>query len=357
MTRPEEHRWIAFPETSEKSADPEIDSALGGFLAGPENRLAETLFSWVLDETPSADLFHLSPILLYGPTGVGKTRLADGMRHVYQQHDQRADLVALTGQEFFRRWTAAYGSDSLPEFRDRLERSPLAVFESVDFLGRRQNGLSALQTILDRRRENGVPTLLTATERPERTAGFSDALCARLTEGLIVPLVYPAAGSRRLILEKFAAAFRIKLNAETLTLLVERLPDSVRGMYGVFYQMRALFDSSARRPSIKAIRAFLEERSPQKTVTLEEIARASAKHFSVKVTQLCSKSRSKTVVLARNMAIYLTRTQTDSTLADLGAWFGRDHTTVLHGFREIEKRLADDLELAAARDAILRELS
>lgn len=410
MTGGDPPHWLTFFGASD-DAEPLLPN---GFLAGPENRLAETAVDWalggvpffadspestalfeavassknraapkkenlwrkersgrnkpqnqgavpfpspVIDYTPLVNLPNAFPLLFYGPSGSGKSHLAHGIFREYLRQHSKKRGIYLSGDDFYRALTRAIAERRTDEWRTYFAECGIVVFDGIHALADRknaQNELLAVHSLCERSR---TLLLLTSLEAPQRTEKFIEPLAARLSGGLTVPVAFPGEESRRVLIAQFAESCGVKFGAEATDFLVESLPPAVGAMSGTFRQMKETLDWPNRPVSLAKMRLFLEARRPEKELTLEQIARKCAEQFAVKFSEIRSKSRTKTVVLARNMAIYLVRTRNGSTLEELGRWFGgRDHTTILHGFRDMEARLETDPELAAARDAILRAL-
>lgn len=420
MTEIEEWHWLQFPPETERREASDPLTVLDGFLAGPENRLVETAARWalggvpffadspeavalskrvvrsknrqkgaklgptadspylrvdyplvpeadsepfppVIDSMPMVNVPNLVPMVFYGPTGSGKSMVARGIFREFRRlyPDERG--ILLTGNDFLRTLTRAVSDGTISEFRDYFAGCRMVVFDEVEPIFLSEWGSGELRTVLDLCERSAALPILTFSDFPARVeispSGPLESLIARLVGGLAVRFVYPNEASRRVLIRRFAEPYRLRLEEPVFELLTASLPPSVGAMFGAFRQMAEIFDWPRHKPSIQKIRLFLSERDPVAAISLERIAAVTAKRFSVTPTQMRSKSRSKTVTLSRNLTAHIARELTDATLAELGAWFsGRDHTTMLHGCREIEKRLAADPELAAERDAIIREL-
>lgn len=322
-----------------------------------ENEDAAPFGSPVIDYTPLVNLPNAFPLLFYGPSGSGKSHLAHGVfREYLRQHTKRRGIY-LSGDDFYRALTRAIAERRTDEWRTYFAECGIVVFDGIHALVNRVNAQKELLAVHSLCERSRTLLLLTSLEAPQRTEKFIEPLASRLSGGLTVPVVFPGEESRRVLIDQFAESCGVKLSGEAIDFLTESLPPAAGAMAGAFRQMKETLDWPNRPVSLAKMRLFLEARRPEKELTLEQIARKCAEQFAVKYSEIRSKSRTKTVVLARNMAIYLARTRSGPTLEELGRWFGgRDHTTILHGFRDMEARLEADPELAAARDAILLAL-
>ena len=424
MTADDALHWIPFPsriqpQTSSRSRGAPLRNPLDGFLAGPENRLAETAIHWVLegipnfqeegaplspppvasgklpgvdwsgepvgkssrgrskkeapvptvppaqwplekaekgvplpkiiDYIPFSNVPYLSPLVFYGPAGSGKTHLVQGLYDAWRKIHPMGNGISLTGNDFYRSYTNALERDEMPGFRDFFAASAISVFEDIETLETHPAGQEELLALLENAEMNHSLVILSLSKYPGQIAGFSYQLTARLSGGLTVPVQYPSPESRRLLITRIADSLHFKLKEPVLDLLVQELPPGVGGMYGTLVQLCHQAEGRGQSLTPQSTRDLLEKRTPEKTFTVEEIAKKTSHYFSVRLTDMRGKSRMKTIVLSRNVTIYLARKLTNMTLHELGVWFaGRDHTTILHGYGEIESRLTTDPEIQSA---------
>ncbi|MBO7722308.1 MAG: hypothetical protein J6S27_00840 [Thermoguttaceae bacterium] len=410
-----QHHWLRFPP--EEPRDP-VDpfGVLGGFLVGPENRLAETAASWILggvpffadsphtldlsrqvrasrrqsakkhassdtnspfsrlsyplfpaqsaeefppiiDYMPIANVPNLSPILFFGPSGSGKSALARGICREYRRLNPNRKAILIPGTDFLGTLLDSVSNRTGTEFQSFFHDCGLLVLDAIEPVIASPVGLENLLPLLDRAARGGTVVILTLVDIPREQTVLVEALRARIFGGLLVPFALPERDSRAILVERFASALKIALEPETFELLVDRLGPTVGAMYGALRQMTELFNWAETPPAPAKVRLFLDERQPAPAVDIETIARVTAKRFTVKLSEMRSKSRRKTAVAARNMTICLARELLGSTYTELGMWFaGRDHTTVMHGESQIKRQLASDPALAAAREAILEEI-
>jgi chromosomal replication initiator protein len=305
------------------------------FHAGPENLLVGVAVKSLLEDGQP----RFTPLLLLGTAGVGKTHLAQGIARRWSETGRAGEVIYLTGGDFARQLAEAIDRDAVRPLRGRLRGAALLVLDDLTQLVKKPAALKELLFTLDALERSGGAAVVTSRIAPSEMPQLPPALASRLTGGLTVGLSPPGPDARRAILRELAAARGIALAPEAAETLA-REPAT-----GAPELLQRLLQAGGGFQSVDADRArqFLADRVPSRQPTLAAITRAAAKQFSLKSAQLKSASRNRTVVAARSVAMYLARKLTGHSLEQIGRAFGgRDHTTVLHGCRKIEKQLETD---------------
>ena len=205
---------------------------------------------------------------------------------------------------------------------------------------------------LDEVADAGGRVVLTASVAPERLAGIAPGLRSRLVAGLAVPLARPGAEARLVILTRLAKLRGISLSEEAARILTEGLDVTAPGLLGALVQLEMSVEARGGTIDAEAAQQYVAARSGPLPPSLHQIARATARHFSLKLNDLRSPSRRRSVVIARGVAMHLARTLTRQSLEQIGRYFGgRDHTTVSYGCRRTEERLKNE---PAVRQAVLQ---
>ena len=304
------------------------------FVAGAENRLAvpalERLFPDNVEaELPSADLFN--PLVLQGPTGTGKSQLARGIIRRWSTQLGESAVEYITAIDFARQLRAAREAGELHEFRERLANLQLFVLEDLHRLPHRVFVQRELRDALDELLAVGAIVVVTAQQPPATMAGLEAGLRDRLAGGLTVRLQPPNVETRRELLELASEARGVQLDDGQLQQLSQKIEGSAAQLFRAVAEYELApdidFPNSTVRPPLK----------------LKQIIRVVAHHYSLTQAAMCSAARRKSLVYARGIAIYLARTLTDLSYAQIGQALGRrDHTTVMHACSTTEKRLATD---------------
>jgi chromosomal replication initiator protein len=322
------------------------------FISGPENRLVGTVVRELLK--PNAHSY--SPVVLCGPSGTGKSHLAQGIAH------SRTDAVCTHGAEFARELATAVDRDTVAEFRTRYRTAGMLVLEDLLQMTGRRAALQELQHVLDALEAREAPVVITSRRPPHEVAELPPALRSRLSGGLVVAVSPPGIAARQAILERWAAARGIALSTPAAKLLAERLNVTAAELRGALTELDMAIKTEGKQRKaeiidVEHVRRFLLHCKAQRRPSLKQVSALVAKYYGLKPAALGSPSRRRQIVLARAMAIYLGRTLCGASLKTLGKHFGgRDHSTALHNFRHVQRCLGQDAELTSTVDTLQRML-
>ena len=322
------------------------------FFAGPENCLIEPAVSGVLGRQPTP----YNPLVLYGPSGTGKSHLARGLAATWKLNFPQSRVVYATATDFSREMTDAFEAQAVEDFRARYRGVNLAVFEDVGELAAKPAAQEELIRTLDAVIQRDGQVVVTASAAPREIGGFTPALQSRLSAGLCVPLALPGPDTRLAILQRWSSLREVEMADSILKLLAEGLAGTVPELLGAMLQLEVPAREEGRTIDACHVRVLLSHRDSTMRPKLRDIAASTARCFTLRLSDLRGKSRRRPVVAARGVAIYLCRQLTRESLSRIGEYFGgRDHTTVLHACRKTEELLETDPAIRQALDQLLRK--
>jgi chromosomal replication initiator protein len=323
------------------------------FFAGPENCLVEPAVMGILGRR----LTPYNPLVLYGPTGTGKTHLARGIAATWKTNFPQNRVAYATAVDFARELADAFETHSIDDFRRKYRAVGLAVFEDIGELTSKPAAQEELICTLDAIIHRGGQIIVTAPAAPQEIAGLAPALQSRLTAGLCLPLAPPGPDARRAILERWSTLREIDLADSIVKLLAEGLAGTVPELLGAMLQLEVPAREAGRSIDALHVREYLSRRDKAVRPKVRDIALLTARHFSLRLGDLRGTSRRRPVVVARDVAVYLCRQLTRETLSRIGEYFGgRDHTTVLHACRKTEQQIEADPAIQQAVDQLQRML-
>lgn len=324
----------------------DLKAGLREFLAGPENRLVAVAVQSLLESGEGV----FSPLVLYGPSGTGKSHVALGLATAWSARFGRQSAVHTTGADFAREFADAIETQTVEDFRQRLRRTSLFVLDDLGHLAKKHAAQQELVFTLDALAQSAGRVVVTASRAPGQLNGLIPTLVGRLVGGLLVPLARPGAETRLAIVRRLASLRSIELDEAAIRALADSREATVPELYGTVLQLEMASKVEGVTIDAACVRQYLAHHTGAEPPSLPEIASATARHFALKLSDLRSPSRRRTVVTARGVAMYLARTLTGKSLNEIGRYFGgRDHTTVSYGCSNTEKRLETE---PAIRDAV-----
>jgi chromosomal replication initiator protein len=305
------------------------------FIAGPENALLGILVSAISTRPP---LFN--PITLYGPTGVGKSHLLEGVVERQRTLGSSSRALSITGSDFARGFARAIELDSVSEWRDRNRRVDLFVLDDLQELSTKPSAQQEFLHTLDALVDQDQQLLIASRHAPLEWSWMSPGLRSRLEGGLIIPVVPPAEETQQFMVTELALRHGLPPGAEPV-LQVSCIPRTYPQIQqSLLHCLQRLAGADAAGSDVTVRR---KSDATQKE-SLVRIAKLVARQSQIKLSDMLGPSRRQTIVRARGIAVYLARTLLNLSFDDLGEYFGgRDHTTVLHSWRKTMERLEADV--------------
>lgn len=324
---------------------------LDSFLVGPENRLVEPAVRCLLDGADDA----YCPVVLYGPSGTGKSHLACALAAAWTARSRKRTAVYVPAVDFARQLTEAMQTKTVDDFRLRYRQVRLLIVDDLEHLLGKSAAQRELLFTLDALEAAVGRVLVTAKRPPAELVGLIPGLQSRLSQGLVVPLTLPRHATRLAILERVAEARGIRFAPGGLDMLAEGLRKTVPELLSAVTQLE--FSAASGVIGLDRIREHVARDNISRQASVHQIASVTAGYFSLRLSDLRGPSRRRPTPTARALAMYLARNLTTDTLAQIGRYFGgRDHTTVSYSYGKTEQRLRAEPELQDALFTIQEEL-
>lgn len=329
----------AAPETRRRFAD------LDSFVVGPANRLAHVAVQTIA-ERPGPS----SPLLLFGPTGVGKTHLLEGLWTEVRRKQARCQAVYLSAEQYTTLFLGALHGSGLPNFRRKYRGLDLLIVDDIQFLaGKRATLVELLHTIDDFARE-GRQLVFAADRPPSELNELGPELITRLQGGLACGLQSPDYETRLGIVRKMAERQELNVPAEVQAYVAAHFQRHARELAGALNRLHAASLASQQPISLAMAEETLSEllRHAARTVRLPDIEQAVCQLFGLEPKSLQSNRKGKQISHPRMLAMWLARKHTRAAFSEIGYYFGRrSHSTVISAQKKINAWMADHVALEA----------
>jgi len=309
---------------------------------------------------------HFNPIVFCGPYGYGKTHLLNAIAWEAQRLRPDAKVVYLTAERFLSTFVRAMQDRSTAAFKDSLRGADMLLIDDVQFVGGKASTQEELLSTLTALIEDGKRIVLSADRPPMALTEVEPRLRSHLASGLTCP-VEPADRALKLAVarHRLEALGRLgvvsgEARPDVLEHLVDRTPGSMRELEGTVNTLAAVAGTRLSALTVEEVKGLLGAAlrgGPDRRITVDEIQKTVADHFSLKQADLLSERRTRAVARPRQIAMWLCKQHTTRSYPDIGRRFGgRDHTTVLHGVRKVEELMAADDQIARDVEALTRKL-
>lgn len=308
------------------------------FVVGDSNRMAAEAA-----RSATQQIGRFSPLLVYGPSGTGKTHLMSAVAFMGRASRQRLRVMQLTAEQFTSQFLEALEKRSLPSLRQKTRGLDLLAIDDVQFLGNKRATLEELIYTIDAVQARGGQVVLSSDRPASELQAVSAELAARISAGLAVAIDPPDYATRRGIVRAMTSRMDIAMGDDVIELIAQQVVGSGRMLSGAINRLVAV-SMAARKPITLelaggAVADFCRQHSPQ--VRLADIQRAVCEVFGVESTSLKSARKCRSVAEPRMLAMWLARRYTRVALSEIGDFFGRrSHSTVVSAQRKFDGLIA-----------------
>lgn len=322
------------------------DYTFGNFIEGPSNRLAFAACQAVAETRGTT----YNPLFLYGRVGLGKTHLLQAVAHEYGVAGLRK-VVYLSCASFTNDFIAAVGGNDLERFRRKYREADALLIDDIQFLANKERTQEEFFHTFNSIYNQQKQILLTSDCLPSDISGLSERLVSRFKLGLVAQISPPDFETRVAILLRKAQHLRLDVSTEVAEFVAQKIRDNIRELEGAVLRLHTMVTIEKKSLTIDEASEALSDLigTEDRRISLEEVQQAVLKEFNVRPADLHSRKRTRTVVVPRQICMYLARAHTDLSLGEIGLYFGgRDHSTVLHGIEKIRRLLKDDPRIRSA---------
>ncbi len=326
------------------------------FVEGKSNQLARAAASQVADNPGKA----YNPLFIYGGTGLGKTHLLHAVGNAILLNNPKAKIAYMHSERFVQDMVRALQNNAIEKFKQHYRGVDALLIDDIQFFAKKERTQEEFFHTFNALLEGNQQIILTSDRYPKEIDGVEDRLKSRFGWGLTIAIDPPELETRVAILKRKAQEHQVNLADEVAFFIAKRLRSNVRELEGALNRVIANANFTGRPITIDFVREALRDllALQDKLVTIDNIQRTVAEYYKIKVADLLSKRRSRSVARPRQLAMALSKELTNHSLPEIGnAFGGRDHTTVLHACRKVVALKEENHDIKADYTNLIRTLS
>ncbi len=325
------------------------------FVVGKPNEFAHAASKRVAE----ADIPPFNPLFLYGGVGLGKTHLMHAIAHHMREVHPTRTVVYLSAEKFMYRFIRALREQKTVDFKESFRSVDMLLIDDVQFIAGKDSTQEELFHTFNALVDQGRQIVLSADKSPSDIEGLEDRLKSRLNHGLVADLHATTYELRLGILLSKAEQLGVELPTKVIEFLAHKISSNVRELEGALNRVVAHSQLVGRPITLETTQEVLHDllRANDRRVTIEEIQKKVAEHFNIKVSDMHSARRARSVARPRQIAMHLSKQLTSRSLPEIGRKFGgRDHTTVMHAVKKVDELCLHDQDFAEDVELLRRML-
>jgi len=362
--------FLTAAESSDDDADGEVvslkdlatavpflgeDYTFDTFVSGPCNRLAHAA-SLAVSESPGKTY---NPLFIHGSVGLGKTHLLQATCHKVTHDRPGAGICYLSCETFVNHFIEAVERGKLQDFRYRYRHADVLVVDDIQFLSDHEQTQEEFFHTFNTLYQSQKQIILSCDRGPAQIPDLEERLISRFNWGLVARIDRPCYETRVAIVRRKARHRGIELPEDVICFIAGSIDSNTRELEGAISKVTMLAQVLERDLDLALAEEALgqEPAATSREITIEDILNAVISRFNVRLADLQSKKRSRSIAFPRQVCMYLARRLTRHSLEEIGGYFGgRDHSTVLHANKTIEKLRQDDLQFQVTLERLTQDI-
>ncbi len=318
------------------------------FVVGSNNQFAHSA-ALAVAKAPSRTY---NPLFIYGGSGLGKTHLLQAIGHHVLAAAKPSRVVYLSSEQFTNEFIDAIQHSTLMKFRKKYRSVDVLMIDDIQFLAGKERSQEEFFHTFNALHDGHKQIVLSSDRPASEIEKLEQRLVSRFEWGMTAEIQPPDTETRIAILRSKAEGLNIQLDGWVIDFLADKIRNNVRRLEGALMRVasyKSLSDRPLTQEVIENLLRDIFQEQARKTVTIDQIQRRVAEHYDVRVADMTSKRRPANIAFARQIAMYLSRQLTKSSLTDIGdAFGGRDHGTVIHACKLVKSKLGDDEKTRSA---------
>ena len=327
------------------------------FVRGPSNSFALAAAMAVV-KNPGKSSYN--PLFIHGGTGLGKTHLMQAIGNELRRLDPSLAICYLTAEEYLNEYVNYMKDNNVRDFRNKYRTIDVLLLDDVQFFQKGKAVQEEFFNTFNALQQAKKQIVMTSDVAPKNLPAIEARLISRFEGGMLQEIESPSYETRLAILKKKAEGTDLNLPISTLEFIADNIKSHVRAMEGALGKV-SVFLSSFNGTTLNndilshLLKDFIQKEQSLRKLSIEEIQTAVAKKYNVSIAQILSAERTQSIVTPRQLSMYIARKFTTKSLPEIAKLFDKTHATIIHGVRNIEKRLDVEADLKVTLSEILSE--
>ena len=317
------------------------------FVVGPSNRFAAAAGLAVAESPAKA----YNPFFIYGRVGLGKTHMIQAITHKLLELHPKLKHCYMSSEKFTNELIDAIRHRSTAEFRKKYRNIDVLLIDDVQFIAGKESTQEEFFHTFNSLHDNHKQIIITSDRPPKEISNLEERLSSRFSWGLITDIQPPDFETRMAILRKKVENESVKVPHDVVEFIAEQIKTNIRELEGALIRVAAYSALEDKPISLELTKLILKDmvQETAKIISVEVVQKTVAQYFNVALLELRAQRRHKNIVLPRQIAMYLARQLTTMSLPEIGQAFGgKDHTTVLHSCKKIEREISQNSKIKEA---------
>jgi len=326
------------------------------FVIGTSNQFAHAACVAVANQPGD----HYNPLFIYGGVGLGKTHLVNAIGHHSVTQRPSLKVVYLSSESFMNELIASLRRDKMDEFKRKFRNVDILILDDVQFIAGKERTQEEFFHTFNSLYDSHKQIVITSDKFPKEIPGLEDRLRNRFEWGLIADIQPPDMETRVAILQKKAELEGVQLPHDVAIFLASNIDSNVRELEGSLTRLGAFSSLTKATITVELTKELLRNtlKGTQREITVENIQKTICDFFNIRIVDLKAKRRTQNIALPRQVAMYLCRKHTETSFPGIGDKFGgRDHSTVIHASKTIERKIKEDPHMQKTIEKLERNLN
>jgi chromosomal replication initiator protein len=343
-------------ERQERNANLIPKYTFDNFIIGASNQFAHAACVAVANQPGD----HYNPLFIYGGVGLGKTHLVNAIGHHSVTQRPSLKVVYLSSESFMNELIASLRRDRMDEFKRKFRNVDILILDDVQFIAGKERTQEEFFHTFNSLYDSHKQIVITSDKFPKEIPGIEDRLRNRFEWGLIADIQPPDMETRVAILQKKAELEGVQLPHDVAIFLASNIDSNVRELEGSLTRLGAFASLTKATITVDLTKELLRNtlKGAQREITVENIQKTICDYYNIRLGDLKAKRRTQNIALPRQVAMYLCRKYTETSFPAIGDKFGgRDHSTVIHASKTIERKIKEDPHMQKTIEKLEKNLN